>query len=214
MTEKEALKLALEALEEFGEHYDWCHQFPTYAFPENYPPCNCGYDEAITAIKEALREHAMYEVQRLGQEIQPEHKKCENCGEFGECCQEQPEQSENSDFQPDWMNYQQGYMDGMSQAIADMALEKDKPQPKEPEQEPVAWMRDDEMKAMVSDEKRAWILCGRSELIEDYNKPLYTTPPQRTWVGLTDEEIDECDWGQSERDHARAIEAKLKEKNT
>jgi hypothetical protein len=37
--------------------------------------------------------------------------------------------------------------------------------------------------------------------------------PQRTWVGLTDEEIDECDWGQSERDHARAIEAKLKQKN-
>jgi hypothetical protein len=34
------------------------------------------------------------------------------------------------------------------------------------------------------------------------------------WVGLTDEEIDECDWGQSERDHARAIEAKLKDKNT
>ena len=37
---------------------------------------------------------------------------------------------------------------------------------------------------------------------------------KREWVGLTDEEIDECDWGQSERDHARAIEAKLKEKNT
>ena len=34
------------------------------------------------------------------------------------------------------------------------------------------------------------------------------------WEGLTDDEIDECDWGQSERDHARAIEAKLKEKNT
>jgi len=41
--------------------------------------------------------------------------------------------------------------------------------------------------------------------------PLYTHPKE--WVGLTDEEIDECDWGQSERDHARAIEAKLKEKN-
>ena len=54
MTKEEALKLALEALEEFGEHYDWCHQFPTYAFPENYPPCNCGYDKAITAVKEAL----------------------------------------------------------------------------------------------------------------------------------------------------------------
>jgi tetratricopeptide (TPR) repeat protein len=43
-------------------------------------------------------------------------------------------------------------------------------------QEPVAWMRDDEMKAMVSDEKRAWILCGQLELINDYNKPLYTSP--------------------------------------
>jgi hypothetical protein len=36
---------------------------------------------------------------------------------------------------------------------------------------------------------------------------------KREWVGLTDDEIDECDWGQSERDHARAIEAKLKDKN-
>jgi hypothetical protein len=50
--------------------------------------------------------------------------------------------------------------------------------------------------------------------------PLYTTPQQRTWVGLTDEEysifaeqftgadgLDEVDYG-------KAIEAKLKEKNT
>ena len=52
--------------------------------------------------------------------------------------------------------------------------------------------------------------------------PLYTTPPQRTWVGLTDEEIDKawrsCDytvpWEQHRIDLARAIEAKLKEKNT
>ena len=58
---REALELALDALEEFGEHYDWCHQFPTYAFPENYPPCNCGYDEAITAIKEALQSNEQVE---------------------------------------------------------------------------------------------------------------------------------------------------------
>ena len=36
---------------------------------------------------------------------------------------------------------------------------------------------------------------------------------QRQWVGLTDEERDECDWGQGERDYGKAIEAKLKEKN-
>jgi hypothetical protein len=37
---------------------------------------------------------------------------------------------------------------------------------------------------------------------------------KREWVNLTDEEIDECDWCQSERDYARSVERKLKEKNT
>ena len=50
---KEALKLALEALEKS-------------MYPQQTQL------KAIAAIKEALREHAMYEVQRLGQEIQPE----------------------------------------------------------------------------------------------------------------------------------------------
>ena len=61
-----------------------------------------------------------------------------------------------------------------------------------------------------------------AELLE--SKKLYTTPPKRTWVGLTDEEI----WGTVSRigtsdsdvnpyaklADARAIETKLKEKNT
>jgi hypothetical protein len=39
-------------------------------------------------------------------------------------------------------------------------------------------------------------------------------PPQRTWVGLTDEEISELSKGHIVRStYARAIEAKLKEKN-
>lgn len=45
--------------------------------------------------------------------------------------------------------------------------------------------------------------------------PLYTAPPQRPWVGLTDEEIDSC-WYQSggvTPGFARTVEAKLKEKN-
>ena len=44
------------------------------------------------------------------------------------------------------------------------------------------------------------------------------TPPaaQRTWVGLTDDEVIKCTptWGGTVEDVARAIEAKLKEKNT
>ena len=46
--------------------------------------------------------------------------------------------------------------------------------------------------------------------------PLYTAPPKKEWVGLTDEEIDA--WNivghESLREFVRAIEAKLKEKNT
>ena len=47
---------------------------------------------------------------------------------------------------------------------------------------------------------------------EEYTIPLYTTT-QRTWVGLTDD--DEIPWdGVDAKSFARAIEAKLKEKNT
>lgn len=58
MTEREVLKLALEAL----NHYEKAGLATVKTI------------DAITAIKEALREHAMYEVQRLGQEIQPEQE--------------------------------------------------------------------------------------------------------------------------------------------
>ena len=53
--------------------------------------------------------------------------------------------------------------------------------------------------------------------------PLYTSPPQREWVGLSDEEIDKIyeahhnQYGECESvnfGYERAIEAKLKEKNT
>ena len=56
--------------------------------------------------------------------------------------------------------------------------------------------------------------------VPDNAQPLYTTPPQRTWVGLTDEEIkticSENGWDSSWQSlrFARAIEAKLKEKNS
>jgi hypothetical protein len=59
---------------------------------------------------------------------------------------------------------------------------------------------------------------GRAIFEQTYS--LATTPPQRTWVGLTDEKIDKLRSGyQSGRIGsfvalAQAIEAKLKEKNT
>jgi hypothetical protein len=52
------------------------------------------------------------------------------------------------------------------------------------------------------------------------NEPLYTYPPKRTWVGLTDVEIDYLlgsTAGENEETHisfARAVENELKERNT
>ena len=53
------------------------------------------------------------------------------------------------------------------------------------------------------------------------DKPLYTSPPKREWVGLTDDEIKAIvgPWGSTEiKGYTRTlfdqIEAKLKEKNT
>ena len=69
-------------------------------------------------------------------------------------------------------------------------------------QEPVAWMDADGNVSDNDDHK-----C--------FPTPLYTASPQRTWVGLTDEEISELSKGHIVRStYARAIEAKLKDKNT
>jgi hypothetical protein len=65
---------------------------------------------------------------------------------------------------------------------------------------------------------------GENERIGDV-KPVYTTPPQREWQGLTDEERKEVlgsltvrvtghlQGTASTADYAKAIEAKLREKN-
>jgi hypothetical protein len=48
-----------------------------------------------------------------------------------------------------------------------------------------------------------------------HTTPLYTTPPQRTWVGLTYEEKDELRYSHmTSAEFIDAIEAELKEKNT
>ena len=85
---------------------------------------------------------------------------------------------------------------------------------KQPEQEPVAWV------AYENGEKHG-IDFDEDDIAKlPVGTMLYTAPPQREWQGLTDEEILE-EYRQSYGDDgnltdvyfARAIEAKLKEKN-
>ena len=85
--------------------------------------------------------------------------------------------------------------------------------PQRTEQEPVAW---------VWVNNKGWLTYGETSHDMFKSSPLYTHPPQRTWHGLTDEEIDLVCVGlwsggwrkKAMQDFAKAIEAKLKEMNT
>jgi hypothetical protein len=58
-------------------------------------------------------------------------------------------------------------------------------------------------------------ICGAEWEWRNRDWELVTTPPQRTWVGLTDEEISASSKGHMTRNgFARVIEAKLKAKNS
>ena len=75
-----------------------------------------------------------------------------------------------------------------------------------------AWCETCEGGGKVYQEHQAGCWVGGEHACPDCDgNGYYTTPPQRTWVGLTDEEIDE--WTPEIHVVIRAIEAKLKEKN-
>ena len=74
----------------------------------------------------------------------------------------------------------------------------------ETEQEPVAWISEG---GDVSRSKRYMDEMGFK------CNPLYTAPPKKEWVGLTDDEADELVARFARYELLRRVEAKLKEKN-
>ena len=196
MTKDEALKLALEVLElnnsewkdlaDSGDSGYWKAEDQ-----DHYQQTN----KAITAIKEAL--------------AQPEPVECDmdvlciGCtprNSDGSCPSQKPNGACNC--------YEKGFRDGSNEFKELYAAQ--------PEQEPVAWgcsrfIEDDNGLQIGTDEPElAW---GKFAPDDNGWWPLYTTPPKRPWVGLTDEEIESCaNWRWMTT--CRAIEAKLKEKNT
>ena len=82
------------------------------------------------------------------------------------------------------------------------------------EQEPVAWM------VYTLDGQSAFVTDCPTDIQKDQRAlPLYTAPPRREWVGLTREDITEIwlktfDAVATDNEAYRAIEAKLREKNT
>ena len=82
----------------------------------------------------------------------------------------------------------------------------------QPEQEPVAYVTIETISSWAKVPSIKWFK-------KPTEGPLYTAPPKREWVGLTEEEIEGCkingglphaiNWRLS----AKVMEAKLKEKN-
>ena len=83
----------------------------------------------------------------------------------------------------------------------------------QPEQEPVAWVHHLTFKNLNSFERSRYSTTLAKKQTDACCIPLYTTPPQRTWVGLTEDEAFACK-GRDYFETYQAIEAKLKEKNT
>ena len=95
----------------------------------------------------------------------------------------------------------------------------------ETKDEPVAWMywqsclNDDGTQTSPWVQRYSKFKPPESVINKDIT-PLYTAPPQRTWVGLTEEDLKllSAEWrivyGAWMDDFARDIEAKLKDKNT
>jgi hypothetical protein len=82
--------------------------------------------------------------------------------------------------------------------------------PPQPEQEPVATLEDLEQE--IYQNTRNFI---SRDVMEWMLRRYYTTPPQRTWVGLTEQDLDYlCNLAYTgDEEFALAVQAKLMEKN-
>jgi hypothetical protein len=156
------------------------------------------------ALKEALREHAMREVQRLGQEIEQEPVMILPDGSaFGVMSFPLPDDH--------WLYAPNEYKDGEYEPI-------DLPKPilthalRDAVVAAVRYaVRGATMRGQETDfdpdalvQNAVYALCGP-----------YVTPPQRTWVGLTEQDLDYlCNLAYTgDEEFALAVQAKLMEKN-
>jgi hypothetical protein len=210
-----AAQQALEALEEFGTHYEYCPRYPTWARPELQPPCNCGLDSNVVALRAALAQQTQTPCDIAEDGV------CEVI----DCCRNSTQQEQEpavrfkctvvDDQHPNgvpfeqWVNAPQqeapkggGNLPPPLQAAPVLVVEK----------EPDYMSRGHfyEGSKPFIDPTLVWKL--------PIGTKLYTAPPRREWQSLSEEESNELSHmmvkgHKSVNWLARAIEAKLKEKN-
>ncbi|CAB4175882.1 hypothetical protein UFOVP996_64 [uncultured Caudovirales phage] len=198
---RQALELALEALQ-FALHI---------GFPESsesqIKKGEKAYQQhraAITAIKEAL--------------AQPEQPKVRtgDCLLVGVCASEGHKiQVKQEPWRESASDYERGVIDGR-QMQAQSSVDKAVNRMAQPEQEPVAYLSNKRQRLNIELKPQTFV---EIPTVTDWEMPLYMKPPQRTWVGLTEQEQgaimeDLNTHGTNLYPFAQAIEAKLKDKNT
>jgi hypothetical protein len=214
------------------------------------------YHFAKLVTERALAEHAMREVQRLGQEIEQDADSfCDsNCvwtDHHPDCKLAQPEQEPLAHWSDCAVHSEPAYPKsecdcGGIVAVADYTALSDKYvalsdkyvalsdkyvalKAQHKEQEPVAWLLTDKnINSIQVDSIQRLInrlnhahhtdirvrINGQDEWFEaDWLKHMVrATPPQRTWVGLTEQEALDC-FSPNPVTHSKNVEAKLKQKN-
>jgi len=92
----------------------------------------------------------------------------------------------------------------------------------QPEPEPVGWIGyfEGNLVSFLQTQEQVNQFLENTEPVGQVS-PVYAAPPQREWVGLTDKDREWCDEhshgntsGAKQKAYGRAIEAKLREKNT
>ena len=192
------MKQALEALK-FGLHVGFDESSES-----QIKKCGKAFDQhnkAITALRQAIQEATLQEISDIGQEIEPVAYLMD--GELFTAAEYQAITEQGDGAQPLYAvlpkrEIEQTHTDHPARhwdrTCPACVAEAEK-------QEPVAWLESSDWgELFVSKERNG-------------SFPVYTAPPKREWQGLTYGELDEC---QSDNPYHvyRAIETKLKEKNT
>ena len=134
-------------------------------------------------------------------------------------------QALSNEFNPDW-NQVEALQESLREHMAE--IQRLRQALAQPEQEPVAWMYSLNDKvgevartvvmdrfnlSVTSPYGREGIDYAEGMIVKEF--PVYTAPPKREWVGLTDDDFNVKQVGKFDVvKFARYIEAKLKEKNT
>jgi hypothetical protein len=113
-------------------------------------------------------------------------------------------------------------IDVMKQALEALEYHQEQTRPIHKTQETITALRQ-AIEQAKKQEPKAWIYEGNLHIFDPTDwaiepesvQPLYTAPTKREWVGLTDDEIiDAFDPFLNSIEKGRAIEQRLKEKNT